>query len=117
MSASRKLELPNRVVNHNGLLNNSPRKRNKNLVNGVRLDVVIPVFRGLELDTKGMGNPILRIRQRFRSVPKGRLIPTWAPSGEWSLPPVNERMYGFWEVGCRQVSLRAIILAQAWVLD
>ena len=68
MSASRKLKLPSRVVNHNSLLNNSPRKRNEHLVNGVRLDVVIPVFRGLELDTKGMGNPILRLRQRFRGV-------------------------------------------------
>lgn len=54
------LELANRVIDYNCLLNHTACILYKRLVDGVRLDVVVPVLFGLEVDSKSMRYPVLR---------------------------------------------------------
>jgi hypothetical protein len=66
----------------------------------VIVDVVIPVLRAFKFHNKCVRHAILHIGRFFhRRTILGKTGHTWSPSGELSVPPDADLIYGFLEVG------------------
>ena len=78
------------------------------VMNGVIIDVVIPVLRAFKFYDKCVRDAILQNKistypENLRSISTGKSLGktehTWSPSGELSEPPDADLIYGFLEVG------------------
>ena len=79
-------------------------------MNGVVIDVVIPVLHALKFHHKCVRDTILHnaiVPQKKPFWEKSEH--TWSPSGELSVPPDADLIYGFLEIGCLQSSFNASI--------
>jgi len=91
------------------LLQHHFRQLLEHAMHGVNIDIIIPILRRLELKNKGVRDSILQTRSdHARLFPQTKEKPahTCKPSGELSVPPEADLIYGFKDVGWRQVSFR-----------
>lgn len=111
------LEYANSIINDANFLNNRTNEINKTLMAGVVFDIIIPIPFRVELDNERMCQSMLYLPVSLyflfcfvRSYFLGSRT-LWG-SGELLIPPVNDLMYGPFEVGCKQVFASASICEQ-----
>lgn len=85
----------------------------KGNVSGIA-DVTISVLLALKLHHKGVRNTLLRAWSvSYVAVEQNHRVATCMPSMLLSTPPIEDLMYGFFEVGCMHLSLSPSISSQA----